>query len=188
MLTFPLLNCKMKKTIFILLLSICSYSCSNAIPNITTIYIVRHAEKDVSDPKNQDPDLSEVGKLRAKDLSERLRSQKIDAVFATKFKRNKQTGEGIAERNGLNIREYDAHKYNELSELVKTEFKNKNVLIIGHSNTVLELIEAFGAVRPIAALSDSDYDFFFELKIDQMGKVALSTSRYGQKNHLTEIK
>lgn len=178
----------MKKTLFILLLSICSYSCSNALPNTTIIYIVRHAEKDVSDPKNQDPDLSDIGKLRAKDLNERLKSQKIDAVFSTKFKRTKKTGEGVAERNGIDIREYEAHNFKVLSDLVKTEFQNKNVLIIGHSNTVLEIIESFGAVRPIAALTDSDYDFLFELKIDQMGKVALNTSRYGQKNHSTEIK
>lgn len=179
----------MKKSIFILLLlSICSNAFGYEIPKITTVYIVRHAEKDVSDPKNQDPDLNESGKLRAGDLKSRLKNHKIDAVFSTKFKRNKQTAEGVAEVNGLSIREYDAHKYNELSELVKTEFKNKKVLIIGHSNSVLEIIESFGAVRPIATLTDSDYDFLFELKIDQMGKVALSTSRYGQKNHKTEIK
>lgn len=178
----------MKKTIILLLLSICSYSCINALPNSTVVYIVRHAEKDVSDPKNQDPDLSAIGKLRAKDLNERLKIHKIDAVFSTKFKRNKQTGEAIAKRNGLIIREYDAHNYNELSQLVKTEFKNKKVLIVGHSNTVLELLESFGAVRPIASLTDSDYDFFFELKINSIGKAALNTSRYGQKNHSTELK
>lgn len=178
----------MKKIILFLILSIYSYSCVNALPNTTIIYIVRHAEKDVSDPKNPDPSLSEIGKMRAKDLNERLKSQKIDAVFSTKFKRTKQTGEGVAVRNGIDIIEYDAPKLKELSDLVKNGFQNKNILIIGHSNTVLELLESFGAVRPIAALTDSDYDFFFELQIDQMGKVALSTSRYGQKNHLTEVK
>jgi phosphohistidine phosphatase SixA len=170
----------MKKITLILFLSICSYACSNAIPSTTTIYIVRHAEKDISNSKNQDPELSEIGQARVKALNEKLKNQKIDAVFSSKFKRTKQTGAGVAERNGLIIQEYDAHNYKDLSDLVKNKFKNKKVLIIGHSNTVLELIESFGANRPLGALTDDDYDFFFEVKIDHMGKAALSTSQYGK--------
>jgi broad specificity phosphatase PhoE len=178
----------MKKTILILILTIISYACSNALPSTTTIYIVRHAEKDISDPKNQDPELNDSGRNRAKDLNKKLKNQQIDAVFSSKFKRTKQTGAAVAERNGVSIIEYDAHNYKAISELVKTKYKNKRVLIIGHSNTVLELIESFGAARPLAALSDDDYDFFFEVKIDHMSKVALSTKQYGASHRSSHIK
>ena len=178
----------MKKTILILILTIISYACSNALPSTTTIYIVRHAEKDISDPKNQDPELNDLGRERAKDLNEKLKNQQIDAVFSSKFKRTKQTGTAVAERNGLSIIEYDAHNYKAISELVKTKYKNKKVLIIGHSNTVLELIESFGATRPLAALTDDDYDFFFEVKIDHMAKVALRTKQYGSPHRSSQIK
>lgn len=178
----------MKKTIFLLMLTIWSYACSTAIPSSTTIYIVRHAEKDVSDPKNQDPDLNVEGKLRVLALNEKLKNEKIDAVFSSKFKRTIKTGLDIAKSNKLVVQEYDAHKYKELSDLVKTKFKNKKVLIIGHSNSVLELIESFGAIRPLGALTDDDYDFFFEVKIDHMGKVALSTSQYGKPHRNSIVK
>jgi 2,3-bisphosphoglycerate-dependent phosphoglycerate mutase len=178
----------MKRTIFLLMLTIWSYACSTAVPSSTTIYIVRHAEKDVSDPKNQDPDLNVEGKLRVLALNEKLKNEKIDAVFSSKFKRTIKTGLDIAKSNKLVVQEYDAHKYKELSDLVKTKFKNKNVLIIGHSNTVLELIESFGATRSLGALTDDDYDFFFEVKIDHMGKVALSTSQYGKPHRNSTIK
>lgn len=178
----------MKKTIFVLLLSICSFACSNALPSNTIIYIVRHAEKDVSDPKNQDPELSDIGIARVKALNEKLKNQKIDAVFSSKFKRTIKTGLDIAKSNKLVVQEYDAHKYKELSDLVKTKFKNKKVLIVGHSNTVLELIESFGASRPLGALTDDDYDFLFEVKIDHMGKVALSTSQYGKPHRNSILK
>ena len=170
------------------MLTIWSYACSTAVPSSTTIYIVRHAEKDVSDPKNQDPDLNVEGKLRVLALNEKLKNEKIDAVFSSKFKRTIKTGLDIAKSNKLVVQEYDAHKYKELSDLVKTKFKNKNILIIGHSNTVLELIESFGATRPLGALTDDDYDFFFEVKIDHMGKVALSTSQYGESHRNSIIK
>lgn len=178
----------MKKTILILFFTIISYACGNALPGTTTIYIVRHAEKDISDPKNQDPELTDVGRERAKDLNKKLKNQKIDAVFSSKFKRTKQTGAVVAEQNGLSIIEYDAHNYTAISELVKTKYKNKRVLIIGHSNTVLELIESFGATRPLAALTDDDYDFFFEVKIGHMAKVALRTKQYGSLHRSSQIK
>jgi 2,3-bisphosphoglycerate-dependent phosphoglycerate mutase len=178
----------MKKTIFLLILSIWSYACSTAVPSSTTIYIVRHAEKDLSDPKNQDPDLNVDGKLRVLALNEKLKNEKIDAVFSSKFKRTIKTGLDIAKSNKLVVQEYDAHNYKELSDLVKTKFKHKKVLIIGHSNTVLELVESFGVTRPLGALTDDDYDFFFEVKIDHMGKVALSTSQYGKPHRNSIIK
>ena len=82
----------MKKIIIVLFLCICSFACSNALPSNTSIYIVRHAEKDVSDPKNQDPELSDIGLARVKALNEKLKNQKIDAVFSSKFKRTINTG------------------------------------------------------------------------------------------------
>lgn len=169
----------MRKIILVLFLSIISHTFGIALPNTTTIYIVRHAEKDISDPKNQNPELNEDGKLRAIALSEKLINQKIDVVFSSKFKRTKQTGQAVADHNGILIQEYDAQAYEELSNLIKSNYKNKNILIIGHSNTVLEIIESFGVSCPMLALTDSDYDYFFEIKIDHLGNAALNSSQYG---------
>jgi len=172
----------------ILFLAIVALRCSTDAPGITTIYIVRHAEKDISDPKNQDPELSIEGRERAEALEGKLKGIKLDAVFATKYKRTKQTAFYSANTSKLEIQTYDAHNFRGISELVKTSYSGHKVLIVGHSNTVLELLEAFGAKRPLATLVDDDYDFFFELTIDSKGKVDLSTMRYGKAHHSSIIK
>ena len=178
----------MKRTLIILVLLVCSIRLGIALPGSTTIYIVRHAEKDLSDPKNQDPELSAEGKLRAADLAEKLKAEKIDAVFSTKYKRTSQTGDPVAQNNGINIQEYEAQNFKVISDLIKTKFNKRKILIVGHSNTVLELVEAFGAIRPLPALTDDDYDFFFIVKIDNLGKAVLNVEQYGKQHHSSIIK
>ncbi|MEJ7779172.1 MAG: phosphoglycerate mutase family protein [Daejeonella sp.] len=154
----------------------------------TTVYIVRHAEKDVSDLKNPDPDLSVDGEKRASHLTAKLKREKFDAVFSTRYKRTIQTVYLVAGNNNVNVEYYDPADFKGLSEIIKTKFKNRKVLIAGHSNTVLELAEAFGVKRPVAALTDDDYDFLFKITIDDTGNSYLKTRHYGKSHHTSEIK
>jgi len=171
----------------ILFLAVVVLSCRTDVPGITTIYIVRHAEKDVSDHKNQDPELSVEGRERAEALAGRLKRIKLDAAFGTKYKRTSQTAFLCAKNSNIEIQTYDAHDFRGITELVKTKHRGQKILIVGHSNTVLELVEAFGASRPLAVLSDDDYDFLFELKIDSKGKAELKTQHYGKAHHSSTI-
>lgn len=175
------------KIVLILFLAVVALSCRTDAPGITTIYIVRHAEKDVSDPKNQDPELSVEGRERAEALAGSLKKIKLDAAFATKYKRTSQTAFLCAKNSNIEIQIYDAHDFRGIRELVQTNHRGQKILIVGHSNTVLELAEAFGASRPLAALSDDDYDFLFELKIDSKGKAELKTQHYGKAHHSSTI-
>ncbi|MCF8452001.1 MAG: histidine phosphatase family protein [Pedobacter sp.] len=172
----------------IVFLAAVALSCRTDAPAITTIYIVRHAEKNVSDPKNQDPELSSEGMERAEALADKLKEIKLDAAFATKYKRTSQTAYYSSKNSNIEIQNYDAHDFSGIAELVKTKHSGHKVLIVGHSNTVLELLEAFGAQRPLSALSDDDYDFFFELRVDPKGKAELKTLHYGKAHHSSIIK
>lgn len=172
----------------IVFLAVVGLSCRTDEPGITTIYIVRHAEKDTSDPKNQDPELSVEGWERAVELAVKLKEIKLDAAFATKYKRTSQTAYYSAKNSKVEIQTYNAQDFRGIAELVKTKHSGHKLLIVGHSNTVLELLEAFGAQRPLAALSDDDYDFFFELTINQNGKTELLTQHYGKAHHSSIIK
>jgi 2,3-bisphosphoglycerate-dependent phosphoglycerate mutase len=172
----------------IVFLAVVGLSCRTDEPGITTIYIVRHAEKDVSDPKNKDPELNVEGRERAKTLASKLKEIKLDAAFATKYKRTSQTAYYSAKNSNIEIQTYDAQDFIGIAERVKANHSGNKVLIVGHSNTVLELLEAFGAQRPLTALSDDDYDFFFELKIDSKGRAELKTRHYGKAHHSSIIK
>ncbi len=61
----------------ILFLAAGALSCRTDLPGNTIIYIVRHAEKDVSDAKNLDPELSAEGMERAEALANKLKRVKL---------------------------------------------------------------------------------------------------------------
>lgn len=147
----------------------------------TTIYVVRHAEKETIDPKEQDPDLSAVGKQRAFDLLKHLEKERIDVVFSTKFKRNMQTVAPILAGRKLPINYYEAHNFSELKNSIEQFHLGNTILIVGHSNTVAEICEALGAKPNIPKLTDADYSYIFKIQLDKSGKASISVSHYGTK-------
>ncbi|MEJ7691947.1 phosphoglycerate mutase family protein [Daejeonella sp.] len=180
----------MKKlfTLLIAFIGVSSFLYAQSPAAKTCIYIVRHAEKDVSDPKNSDPYLSMDGNVRAKALAATLKREKFAAIYSTKYKRTTQTAAIVAEKNKVPIVFYNPVDPKVLAELIKTKYKGQKVLIVGHSNTVLELTEAFGVIRPLAVLTDDDYDFIFKVEVDHTGFASLTTGNYGKQHHTSVIK
>jgi broad specificity phosphatase PhoE len=146
------------------------------------IWVVRHAEKDVSNPKDKDPDLSPIGKERAEALAKYLKGEKIDSIFSTNYKRTRLTGYPTADKIGLNINTYDPSMHNELAKNLIKNAEGKKILIIGHSNTVQEILVAFGATKPVKDLTDDDYDYIFTLTI-KGDKRDVKVDRYGAEHH-----
>ena len=174
----------MKKLIFIFFIVLIGQQNVHA-QKALRVWIVRHAEKLTIDPKDKDPELSEEGKLRASALLKELKGEKIDSIFATDYKRTKLTGFPLADKIGISIRTYDPAQIKTLTKQWKENAKGKNILIIGHSNTVLEIIEAFGGQKPVKELTDDDYDHLFILTV-KGDKVDVKTSRYGEAHHTKE--
>jgi len=145
------------------------------------VWIVRHAEKDTSDPKDKDPDLSNAGAQRAEALKKALKSQRLDTIYSTDYKRTKLTGFPLADITGISIQTYEPSKGTQLVKSLKVNAAGKKILIIGHSNTILELIEAFGAKRPVPSISDDEYDYLFSLTV-KGDKVEVKTEKYGAKS------
>lgn len=145
----------------------------------TTVYIVRHAEKDMKDPANKDPSLSLDGQDRAKDLAALLLPQRILAVYSTPYKRTMQTAEPTAYGHGVKVQTYDPSDPAALVATVLRNHKDGSVVIVGHSNTVLELVEAFGVKRPIPALNDDDYNYLFSITVNG-DSTSMVMSQYGK--------
>lgn len=145
----------------------------------TTIYIVRHAEKDLKNPADTDPTLSLDGKDRAKDLAALLHPKRILAVYSTPYKRTRSTVEPTAYGHGVTVQNYDPSDPAALAATVLRQHKRGGVVIAGHSNTVLELVEAFGIKRPIPALNEDDYNYIFEITVDG-NSTKLLMSQYGK--------
>jgi broad specificity phosphatase PhoE len=146
----------------------------------TTIWIVRHAEKDTSSANKRDPELTEIGKQRALDLAAYLKGQEPDMIFSTNTKRTRQTAAHFTAK----VNTYDPSLIKEFAQRIIDFQKGKKILIVGHSNTVLETIEALGGARPVAQLSDDDYDYIFKISLTAEGGVVTKADHYGAKHHV----
>ena len=74
---------------------------------ITTYYLIRHAEKDLSDKSNRNPHLTEVGQERALAWKKYFKEIDFDAVYSTNYHRTKETATPTAEDHNLPIEAYD---------------------------------------------------------------------------------
>ena len=142
----------------------------------TTVWIVRHAEKDTAYVNRQDPDLTATGQQRALDLATYLQKENIIKVFSTDTKRTKQTAKHV--KAPLEI--YNPKNLTGLLDLITQNANGKSVLIVGHSNTVLETIEALGGKRPLMLLTDDDYDYIFKIELEASKPAVVSFFHFGQ--------
>ena len=127
----------------------------------STIFIVRHAEKADA---TKDPDLSEAGRARAEALAKTLRDAKITAIYATEFKRTQQTAAALAKALGLTVTTLPAKDNATL--MAKLRASNGNALVVGHGDTIPDLIKALGISDPIN-IAENDYDNLFAVVLDQ---------------------
>ena len=143
----------------------------------TVIYLVRHAEKATNSPT--DPDLSAAGHLRAQVLIDTLSKIQLSAIYTSNYKRTRQTVAPTAQAKNLTPVVYNANDLAALAAKVMQENLNQTVLITGHSNTVLETIEAFKAKRPIAVINESDYNYLFKVTLKENKDPEVEVKRYG---------
>lgn len=157
----------------------------NASAQKTTIWLVRHAEKE-AEPAD-DPGLTKQGQQRAKDLMQTLKHEKIFGVYVTPLKRTGLTAKPIIEKYILVPQVYNTTDYKGFANKVLHDYYGKNVLIVGHSNTIIPIIVAFGGSRPFSTLADDDYDMLFKLTLKNGSKPELEISYYGASHHISEI-
>jgi phosphohistidine phosphatase SixA len=122
-----------------------------------TVYVMRHLQK----AAGNDPPLSQAGTANAKRLADLLAGANIKALFASPTRRAQETAAPLASGLGLTVTPYDPRDPAALESAAKTVAGN--ILIVGHSNTVPDLVERFGGKRP-ADLSEQDYGVIYVVK------------------------
>ena len=131
-----------------------------------TYYIVRHAEKEQASGSNNmmsnDPALSEAGKVRAIVLKEQLQNKHIRYIYSTNTLRTKSTAQPLSEAISVPVEAYSST--DSLVEQLK-KIKKGNVLVVGHSNTVDDIVNKLSGETKIQAdLQDAQYDNLFIVK------------------------
>lgn len=122
-------------------------------PQLTTLLITRHGEK--QDPNSNAPDepLSAAGQARALALRETLLRAGVTAVYATDTRRARDTA-ALAAVFRLNTEIYAGA--NALAGEVLAQHRGDVVLVVAHSDTVATVANAFGTQLPTAAVADFD--------------------------------
>ena len=122
------------------------------------ILLVRHAERPPLEAPGDDPSLTDAGKARAERLATAVARYGVRAIYVTRFRRTQETAKPAADRLGLTpIVE------SETTGLVTTLTTRgaETALVVGHSDTLPDVIQAFGG--PAVAIDDDDFDDLFVL-------------------------
>ena len=148
----------------------------------TTVIFVRHAEKAL-EPEG-DPSLSPAGQRRVAELTRQLKDADvvagIDAIYSTPYRRTEETARPIAEALGLPINSYDAGDTEAVMEHILKEHKGKIILVVGHSNTVPQLMYDMGASKKVPEINENEYDNIYIVSVPWFGKTKTIRLRYGE--------
>jgi len=163
----------------ILLLAGCggTRSANPGISAFTTVYLVRHAEKDPT-PNLTDPALTPAGEQRAVKLRELLERRPIAAIFTTDTRRTRSTAAPLATALRLPPIVYNPRNQRGLAEQIREEYAGKTVVVVGHSNTLLPLLDELNVPRPVAEIGDNEYGYLFEVKLPRAGGPGTAKARH----------
>lgn len=147
---------------------------------ITTVILVRHAEKN-PEPKD-DPDLSPEGFARAQEIARVFSDAGINAIYATQYKRTQQTVEPLSKRIGVPVTVLDSKQPEELVKRIQTSLRGQTIFVSGHNDSVPQIASALSGENfpPIPA---SDYDDVYIVTIYRFGKAKVLKLKYGKGLH-----
>lgn len=143
------------------LLLIAAAGCATraADPPAPSWYVMRHLQKG----EGQDPALSAEGARNAQALAARFEEDRPGAIYVSTTRRARETAAPLAARLGLGVKDYDPRDTAGLVARVRAEAGT--VLVVGHSNTVPEIVAQLGGARP-PDLAETDYGDIFRVRRD----------------------
>jgi broad specificity phosphatase PhoE len=156
----------------ILVLIVCTINAQEK--DITTVIIVRHAEKEAV-PENSgktsmmqhDVNLTEAGEQRAARLAQMLSKSEVTVVFSTNTIRTIETVNNYADQQGLQIIIYSDTE--SLADEIKSNYPGGKILVSAHSNTIGPLMTALGT-DSFPQIDDDYYSGLFIVTIPESGK------------------
>lgn len=144
----------------------------------TTFIIIRHAEKEST---GSDPNLSADGILRAEELKRILAGISVNAIYSTTYNRTKQTVTPLATAKGIAVTEYaTSTPYAQLTNEIRTANRGKTVVIVGHSNTVPDILKEMSNNGFSVTINESQYDNLFIVSLPDSLSPTVTHLKYGK--------
>jgi broad specificity phosphatase PhoE len=139
----------------------------------TMVFVARHAEKLVSNPADEDPPLAPAGEARALELAQHFGSapkgQALDAIIVTELRRTKDTVAPLANRLGAPVIVVPAAEPKRAAERALSEYRGGRVLIVGHSDTVPEIVKALSGVD-VGPMSEAEYGILYVVAVPRFSR------------------
>lgn len=132
--------------------------------------MVRHAEKSTVPPN--DPPLTDNGKVRSESLKNILKDKNIKAIFSTQTIRTRETATPLSRLINVPIQSYSNDTM--IAFMQSVIALKKNALIVGHSNTLLPMLDALQLSHNTTTIPDAVHNNIFIIKTKN-GKVAKVT-------------
>ncbi len=139
-------------------------------------YIVRHAEKGLATAATTDVPLTDAGSRRAEALAAQLKTANISRIFSTGYNRTRATAQPLSTALGIAIEIYKPADTLFIKRL--KELPRGNVFIVGHSNTVDDLVNSLTGRTELNDLPETAYGDLFV--VTKRGKrYRLTRKRFG---------
>jgi len=152
-----------------------------AMAQSQTVFLLRHAEK--SSEPSADPELTDAGNARALRLVSLFAQAKPSAVYSTQYRRTMATAAPLAKAMDLPVTVLPVSKENadQYPELLKQAVcalpSGSNAVVIGHSNTLPAIVQAWTGT-PVNAIDDKEYDRLFMVKLEKCQAAGSMDLRY----------
>ena len=146
---------------------------------MTTVILVRHADIDLP-PLSDDPPLNSAGRERAETLAHVAGGAGVTTIFTSVFTRTKQTVGPLATRLGLGPSEAPPPPV--LASQVLSGSLGQVVVVAGHSNTVPQIIDAFGGPASVPVIGEREFDNLYVVTTGVPGEAILVRLKYGDRS------
>ena len=143
----------------LLFITMATLQAQESVEKTTTYFLIRHAEKVRENPADKNPDLNERGFLRAENWKKMLQHISFDAIYSTDYIRTLKTVEPIVKKFNLKPIIYNPSKVD--FELFQIENEGKNVLIVGHSNTIPQFVNGLIHQQKYPEMDDAEFSHLY---------------------------
>lgn len=122
----------------------------------TTIYLIRHAEKEAV---GDNPELSQKGVERSHFWKNYFLNKSIDVIYVTPTKRSQMTIDPLAASLQKEIFFYKPEQMG--LKVLAEKYSGKTILVVGHSNMIPDYVNQLLGENKYPEMQEDEYDNLF---------------------------
>jgi broad specificity phosphatase PhoE len=147
----------------------------------TTVVVIRHADKGTN--AIADAPLSPPGEQRAVRLAQMFgdgeKFGRVKKLYVTETRRAQQTVADLAQRLGVKPEVVDSKSSSsQLARRVLRENRGGLALVVGHSNTVPEIVADMAGVDNVPEMDDEEFDTMYIVTVPTIGRASVLRLKY----------